>query len=70
MKQRARYYLRRRKTLFWLFIILIVSIVLGALTGGIPFFIETFHKYRDTSYTPMDTDRMTYEQEKSTKVKR
>jgi hypothetical protein len=64
MKRRARYFLQRRRTLFWLLIIAVVSFVLSAFTGGISMIIERFYRYMDPSYRPMDRDRGVYEQEK------
>jgi uncharacterized protein YqhQ len=55
---------KRRKNLFWLLIILFVSLVLSALTVTIPVLIEKFFNYNDESYRPMDIDRLRYELEK------
>jgi hypothetical protein len=69
MKRRARYFVTRRRTLFWLLIIAVVSLVLSAFSGGISVLIEKFYKHTDESYRPMDADRGVYEQEKAGKVK-
>jgi hypothetical protein len=69
MKRRVRDYVTRRRTFFWLLIIVLVSFVLSAFTGGISMIIERFYRYMDPSYRPMDRDRGVYEQEKASKAR-
>jgi hypothetical protein len=59
---------KRRRTLFWLLIIALVSLVFGALTVNIPVVIEKFFNYKDESYRPMDLDRIRHELEKAKPV--
>jgi hypothetical protein len=63
LKRRAKRYFTKR-TLFWLLIIVLCSLVMSAFTVTTSSFIEKFYKFMDTSYRPMDTDRGVYEQEK------
>jgi hypothetical protein len=62
-KRRSRKLIRNKKMLSWLGIIVLVSLIIGAFTGIIPYLIEKFYEYKDTGYRPMDKDRMIYEQE-------
>lgn len=58
----------RKRTLFWLLIILFVSLVFSAFIGTIDVMIEKYFNIRDDSYRPMDSDRMRYELEKAKPV--
>jgi hypothetical protein len=66
--ERGRGKEKRRRTLFWLLIIALVSLVFGALTVNIPVVIEKFFNYKDESYRPMDLDRIRHELEKAKPV--
>jgi hypothetical protein len=63
-QRRSRKLLQRKRTLFWLAIVVLFSVMISAFTGIIPYMIDKFYKYTDTSYRPMDTERMIYEQTK------
>jgi ABC-type transport system involved in multi-copper enzyme maturation permease subunit len=69
LKRRARRFFTKR-TLFWLLIIALCSLIMSAFTVATSSLIEKFYKFMDTSYRPMDTDRMTYELEKKKTVGR
>jgi hypothetical protein len=69
-KRRSRKLIRSKKILSWLGIIVLVSLIIGAFTGIIPFLIEKIYEYKDPSYHPMDEDRMAHEKAKSTDKKR
>jgi hypothetical protein len=62
-QRRSKQLLQRKRTLFWLAIIVLFSFMISAFTDIIPFMIDQFYKYTDTSYRPMDKDRMIFEQE-------
>jgi len=63
-KKRTRRSHPKRKTSFWLLIILLITFVLSAFTMNIPSLIDKYHNFMDKTYRPMDTDRMHYEKEK------
>jgi hypothetical protein len=69
LKRRVRRYFTKR-TLFWLLIIALSSLILSAFTVSMSSLIEKFYKFMDTSYHPMDAARMIYEQEKASKAKK
>jgi len=54
----------KRKTSFWLIIILLVTFILSAFTLNIPALIDKYLTFTDKTYRPMDADRMQYEREK------
>jgi|WetSurMetagenome_2_1015567.scaffolds.fasta_scaffold1327063_1 hypothetical protein len=60
--------LSRKRTFFWLLIILFVSLVLSAFIGTFDVFIEKYFSFKDESYRPMDLDRIRHELEKSKSV--
>jgi hypothetical protein len=63
-KRRSRKLIRSKKIFSWLGIIVLVSILLSAFTGIIPYLIDKYYNYTDTSYRPtIDKDRIIYEQE-------
>jgi hypothetical protein len=55
----------KKKTFFWLLIILLITLIFSAFTMNIPTLIDKYLNFMDKTYRPMDTDRMTYEKEKS-----
>jgi hypothetical protein len=63
-KRRSRKLIRSKKILSWLGIIVLVSFMLSAFTGIIPYLIDKYYNYTDTRYRPMDSDRILFEQEK------
>jgi flagellar basal body-associated protein FliL len=63
-KRRSRRSPPKRKTSFWLMIILLVTFILSAFTMNIPSLIDKYLNFKDKTYRPMDTDRMQYEQER------
>jgi len=58
MKRHVRRRIKRKRTLFWLFIIALCCIVLSALTVTSTAVVEKFYKFFDSTYLPIDTDRM------------
>ena len=63
-KKRSRRIHPKRKTLFWLLIILLITCILSAFTMNIPSLIDKYFNLMDKAYRPMDTDRMQYEKER------
>jgi ABC-type microcin C transport system permease subunit YejE len=53
----------KRKTSFWLLLILLITSILSAFTMNIPSLIDKYLNFMDTTYRPMDTDRVQYEKE-------
>ncbi|MBM4272715.1 MAG: hypothetical protein FJ139_11265 [Deltaproteobacteria bacterium] len=52
---------QKRKTSFWLMIILLITFILSAFTMNIPFLIDRYLNFMDKTYRPMDTERMHHE---------
>lgn len=63
-KKRSRHHHPKRKTIFWLMIIILVTFILSAITLNIPTLIDKYLNFADKTYRPMDTDRIHHEQEK------
>jgi cell division protein FtsB len=55
---------RRQRTLFWMLIITLISLVFSTLIGNMDVYIAKFAKVSVDSYRPMDTERRLYELEK------
>jgi len=63
-KKRSRRSHLKKKTSFWLLIILLITCILSAFTMNIPSLIDKYFNLMDKTYRPMDTDRMHYEKER------
>jgi hypothetical protein len=50
-----------KRTMVWMLIIALCSLIMSAFTFATFSFIEKFYRFVDTSYRPMDMDRITYE---------
>lgn len=68
-KKRVINYRERRRSFLWLVIILVVTLILGALVARTPSCVEKFYKYKDESYRPMDLDRELYLEQKAEEQK-
>jgi len=55
---------RRQRTLFWMLIITLISLVFSTLIGNMDVYIAKFAKVSVDSYRPMDTERRISELEK------
>jgi hypothetical protein len=62
--KRIRIKKRRQRTLFWMLIITLISLVFSTLIGNMDVYIAKFAKVSVDSYRPMDTERRLYELEK------
>ena len=56
-KKRIISHRERRRSFLWFVIIVVVTLILGALVAKIPSYVEKFYGYGDESYRPMDLDR-------------
>jgi len=65
MKRRIKRYKRRKRTLFWCFIIVLCCIVLSALTVSSTALVEKFYRFMDASYQQADTLTKAYEKVKT-----
>lgn len=63
LKRRARRYFTKR-TLFWLLIIALCSLVISAVTVATMPFVERIYKIMDTGHRPTDVDKTAPEQKK------
>ncbi len=64
IEYRIRTKRKRRRTLFWMLIIVFVSLLISALIGTLVI-NEKYYKFKDDSYRPMDSERRIYELEKA-----
>jgi cell division protein FtsB len=62
--KRIRIKKRRQRTLFWMLIITLISLVFSTLIGNMDVYIAKLAKVSVDSYRPMDTERRLYELEK------
>jgi len=63
-KRRSRRSHPKRKTSFWLIVILLITFIVSAFTMNIPSLIDRYLNFMDKTYRPMDTDRIHYEKER------
>jgi len=67
LKRRVRRSFTKR-TMVWLVIIALCSLIMSAFTFATSSFFEKIYRFADTSYSPMDAARMIYQQEKAKAV--
>ncbi len=63
-KRLSRHSHPKRKTSFWLMVILLITFILSAFTMNIPSLIDRYLNFTDKTYRLTDTDRMQYEKER------
>jgi hypothetical protein len=56
-KKRVISHRERRRLFLWLVIIVVVTLILGALVPKFSGYVKKFYSYSDESYRPMDLDR-------------
>jgi len=63
-KKRSRRSHPKRKTSFWLLIILLITCIISAFTMNIPSLIDNYLSFMDNTSRPTDLHRMYHEQER------
>lgn len=65
-KRRSRRTYAKRKTSFWLLIILLITFILSAFMMNIPPLIDKYLNFTETPHRPVDAERISHEKEHQT----